>query len=117
MGYACYIYGLCALPSILSLILRRLGLYEPGAIKEMGDLNATKRPQKFARRMGAWLLLIPTVQVLLGALAGLMTLVLVLILLGVHLSVGCRRHGGALYLWVRTAVQIGARNAVARRCR
>jgi len=116
-GYACYIYGLCALPSILSLILRLLGIQPAGAIKGMGDLNAAKRPKKFARQMGAWLLLVPTVQVLLGALAGLMALVLVLVLLGVHAWVGCRRHGGALYLWVRTAVQIGARNAVARRCR
>lgn len=113
-AYACYIYGLCVLPSILSLFLHLLGIHEPGASKEMGDLNAVKRPHQFARRVGAWLLLVPSVQVFLGTLAGVMTLALVLVLIAVHSLVGCRRYGGILYFWMRVAVRIGMRRAMGR---
>ena len=112
--YACYFYGLGVFPLALSLFLRLLGIHEPWASKEMGELNTIKPPRQFARRIGSWLLLIPSVQVLLGALAGFMTLVLVFVLLGVHALVGCRRHGRTLYFWVRTTVQIGVRSAIAR---
>jgi len=113
-GYACYLYGLCVFPLILSLFLRLLGIHEPGASKEVGDLNAVKRPHQFARRMCAWLLLVPSVQLFLGTLAGITALVLVLALLAVHALVGCRRYSGILYFWMRMAVRIGMRRAVGR---
>jgi len=113
-AYACYVYGLCVFPLILSLILRLLGIHEPGAGKEMADPNAAKRPHQFAQRMVACLLLVPSVQVLVGALAGFVALVLVLVLIAVHLLVGCRRYGGMLYFWMRIAVRIGMRRAVGR---
>lgn len=113
-AYACYLYGLCVFPLILSLFLRLFGIHEPGATKEMGDPNAVNRPHKFARRMGSWLLLVPSVQLFLGTLAGLTALVLVLALLAVHALVGCRRYGGILYFWIRMAVRIGMRRAVGR---
>jgi hypothetical protein len=112
--YACYFYGLGVFPLALSLFLRLLGIHEPGASKEMGDLNAVKRPHQFARRVGAWLLLVPSVQVFLGTLAGVMTLALVLVLIAVHSLVGCRRYGGILYFWMRVAVRIGMRRAMGR---
>lgn len=112
--YACYFYGLCVFPLILSLFLRLLGIHEPGASKEMGDLNAAKPPHQFAHRMVACLLLVPFVQVLVGALAGFVALVLVLVLIAVHSLVGCRRYGGILYFWMRIAVRIGMRRAVGR---
>jgi len=114
-AYACYLYGLCVFPLILSLFLCLLGIHEPGASKEMGDPNSAKRPHRFVRRIVACLLLIPFVQVFLGALAGLMTLVLVLVLLSVHALVGCRHYGGILYFWMRVAVRIGMRTVVRRR--
>jgi hypothetical protein len=114
-AYACYLYGLCVFPLILSLFLRLLGIHEPGTSKEMGDLNAVKRPNQFFRRMGSWLLLVPSVQLFLGTLAGLTALVLVLALLAVHTLVGCRRYGGMLYFWIRMAVRIGIRRVVDRR--
>jgi hypothetical protein len=116
-AYVCYFYGLCVFPLIRSLFLRLLGIHEPEANKEMGDLNAAKRPHQFVRRLIACLLLIPFVQVFLGALAGIMTLVLVLVLFSVHALVGCRRYGGILYFWMRVAGRIGIRNMVRRRYR
>lgn len=113
-AYACYFYGLCVFPLILSLLLRLLGIHEAGVSVAMCDPNAVRRPHQFARRMGGWLLLVPSVQVFLGTLAGLMALALVLVLIAVHSLVGCRRYGGILYFWMRIAVRIGVRRAVGR---
>jgi len=115
--YSCYIYGLCILPTALSLFHHLLGIHEPGSGKKIGDSHFTKRSRQCARRIGAWLLLVPFVQVLLGALTGIVTLVLVLVLLAVHALIVCRRHSGILYLWMRAAVRIGMRDAVGRRSR
>jgi len=112
--YAYYIYGLCIVPLILSMALRLLGLHEAGAGREIGDPNAAKPPRQFAHRMVACLLLVPFVQVLVGALAGFVALVLVVVLIAVHSLVGCRRYGGILYYWMRIAVRIGVRRAVGR---
>jgi hypothetical protein len=113
-AFACYLYGLCVFPLILSLFLRLLGIHEPGSTKEMCGQNAVKRPHKFARCMGSWLLLVPSVQLFLGTLAGLTALVLVLALLAIHALVGCRRYGGNLYFWMRIAVRTGMRRALGR---
>lgn len=113
-AYAFYIYGLCMLPSILSLFLRLAGIHEDGSGKEPGDPFAAKWPSQFKRRIVACLLLVPFVQVFLGALAGLMALVLFLILMAVHALVGCRRFGEVFYFWTSVAVRAGVRRAVGR---
>lgn len=113
-AYAYYIYGLCIFPLMLSMSLRLFGLHEVGSVRGFGDANAAKPRHQFAHRMVACLLLVPFVQVLVGALAGFVALVLVLVLIAVHSLVGCRRYGGILYFWMRIAVRIGVRRAVGR---
>ena len=113
-AYAYYIYGLCIVPLILSMSLRLLGLHKAGTSRDIGDPNAAKPPRQFAHRMVECLLLVPFVQVLVGALAGFVALVLVLVLVAVHSLVGCRRYGGIIYFWMRMAVRLGMRRAVGR---
>ncbi len=116
-AYTCYFYGLCVFPLILSLFLRLIGIHEPGARRKIGGLHAAKRPHQYAQHVVAFILLVPFVQVLLGAVAGLIALVLVLAFLIVHALVGCRRYSGILYSWLKTAVWIGVRVSLGRRSR
>lgn len=113
--YAWCIYGLCVVPSIMSLLFHRVCGYEVTAGHEKGGLGGTKMPRQFMPRVVAFVLLIPCVQVLVGALAGLTILALVFVFLTVHASVACRCYVGILHSWVRAAVRLGLRCSRGRR--
>jgi len=114
-AYAWCIYGLCVAPSIVSLIVRLLGGGEATAGQELAGPGIVKSPSPFTHRIVAFVLLIPCVQVLVGALAGLTTVALILAFLTVHASAICRRYTEILHIWMRAAAKLGWRNSLGSR--
>lgn len=119
-GNDCYIYGLCSLPLVLSVFLRLLGLRGTGAQADWrfaGSFCGKLSPGHPVRRIGAGLLILPLVPVLIGAIAGIMILVLGFVLFAIHASVYCLHYGGIIYLWMREDVWGGVRGVLSRRSR
>jgi hypothetical protein len=117
-GNDCYVYGLCSLPLFLSVFLRLLGLHgiDVQADWKSGGSFFAKLPLGHpARRIGASLLILPIVPVIIGALAGVMILILGFVLFAIHASECCLRYGGIICLWMREVVWSGVRDALSRR--
>lgn len=117
-GYVFYVGGLCAISVILSLLLCAVGCHEvlDGPDRKIGDVATGKsRKGHPARRIVVGILFLPFVPPLIGALAGVMILVLAIALFAAYVLVCCLRYGGIGYLWTRAAVRGGIRDALSRR--
>ena len=114
-GYVFYVGGLCAVSTMLSLLLRSLGCHEvlDEAERRPGGAPSGKpRTGHPARHMVAGLLFLPFAPPLVGALAGVMILVLAVALFAAYVLFCCLRYGGIRYLWTRAAVRGGIRDAL-----
>ena len=117
-GYVFYVGALCAVSVTLSLLLRVLGGHEvmDEADRRFGGIPSGKAHKGHAaRRLVAGLLFLPFMPPLIGALAGVMILVLAMALFAAYVLYCCLRYGGIRYLWTRAAVRGGIRDALGHR--
>jgi hypothetical protein len=116
--YVFYVGVLCAVSVMLSLLLRVLG--GPEAFDEAdrrlgGVVSGKAHTSHAARRLVAGLLFLPFTPPLIGALAGVMILVLAVALFAAYVLFFCLRYGGLRYLWTRAAVRGGIRDVLGHR--
>lgn len=119
-GYSFYVGGLCAVSVILSLLVRSIECHEvlDEADRMLGGVRSSKPSASHpAGHLLAGLLFLPFVPPLIGALAGVMILVLVAVLFAAYVLFCCLRYGGINYIWTRAAVRSGVRDALGRRPR